>query len=500
MTGRLAQGRRCATLVVLGWLLLIAAWVVSNPPFVAPDEYEHYVRAIGIGDGHLIGVKDTTARIGATPQQIAWTRKATRLVAVPAGMDPRPFTCATGPGYLWATCLNEARPNPAPSEIATAVGNYPPLPYLLPAVLMRATRSPPGALRIARAAGAGLALALLTLALLALYDPDAPMISIVGLLMAVTPMVLYCASILNGSGLEIAAAIAFASCLLRLLRGCSSRRWWAATAVSGAALVLSRPASPLWLAILLVTVLGASAPSRATLMGAARRRSGQLAAAVLAVAVLLALYWEGRYGSHASADLSQLHAGLVAGARTWWKALPELVGKFGYLDVNLPIELPLLWLAMLAGVVLAGVRGRRAVVTFALLVAAAAVLPPVFYALFTRPTGYGLQGRHLLPALVVLPLLAGEAVYRRRGRLGRRTTMALALGVPIGAALMQGVAWHVNAEYFSGPEAGVWLLGRTVWNPPLGWGPWAATALLGVILLSLAAVVGRRGRQRLAPG
>lgn len=45
----------------------------------------------------------------------------------------------------------------AQGEIATAVGDYP-----------RATRSPPGALRIARAAGAGLALALLGTILLSL--------------------------------------------------------------------------------------------------------------------------------------------------------------------------------------------------------------------------------------------------------------------------------------------------------------------------------------------
>lgn len=82
------RARLVPCLLLTGWLVLVAVWVMSNPPFVAPDEFEHYVRAIGIGDGQLIGARDTTADIGSTPSQVAWTRQATRLVAVPAGLDP----------------------------------------------------------------------------------------------------------------------------------------------------------------------------------------------------------------------------------------------------------------------------------------------------------------------------------------------------------------------------------------------------------------------------
>ena len=42
-------------LVGLAYVLLTAAWAVGNPPFAAPDEWAHQLRAIGVGRGDLIG-------------------------------------------------------------------------------------------------------------------------------------------------------------------------------------------------------------------------------------------------------------------------------------------------------------------------------------------------------------------------------------------------------------------------------------------------------------
>lgn len=113
---------------------------------------------------------------------------------------------------------------------------------------MRLASGPPSAVRLARGAMALTVLALLAVALFALYDTACPILSILGLLLAVTPMALFSAAILNGSGVEIASSIAFFSCLLRLARSRVQRpAWWIATAVAGAVFALSRPASPGWL-------------------------------------------------------------------------------------------------------------------------------------------------------------------------------------------------------------------------------------------------------------
>ena len=77
--------RPAPALVLLAWALLLAAWVIGNPPFAAPDETDHYIRAVGISEGHLIGIADPGARVGATERQIRWTAQAARIVALPRG-------------------------------------------------------------------------------------------------------------------------------------------------------------------------------------------------------------------------------------------------------------------------------------------------------------------------------------------------------------------------------------------------------------------------------
>jgi Predicted membrane protein (DUF2142) len=486
--------RLVPALALVAWALLLAAWVMGNAPFAAPDEAEHYIRAVGVSEGHLIGTADPSARIGVTPTQVAWTSQATRVVSLPAGLDPEPFTCELGPGEHSAACVNTANPRPPPVMLVTVVGNYQPLPYLLPAVALRVGRSAPAALRLGRAAEALTALALLALAVFALYDAECPLVSLLGLLLAVTPMVLFCAASLGGSATEIAGAVAFFSCLLRIGRpGPAPARWWAFTALSGAMLALSRSASPAWLVLALLIAVGWSGP-RTFARRWAEGWAPRAAAGVLVLAVALNRVWEGIYGSYVPLDTSKLHAGLVAGVYEWWRALPDLVGKFGYVDVNLPLVIPVVWFALvLALVASAGaVSGRRKGLVLAVVLTGGLGGPVVFYALFIRPTGFGLQGRHVLPVLVAVPLLAGEALNRHRNRVRVGWLALLTVAIPVAVALMQVTAWYVNARRYavggSGPQ---WFLGSAAWAPPGGWWTWLAAAVLAGVCLGAVALANR---------
>jgi hypothetical protein len=469
---------------------------MANPPFAAPDEGEHYIRTLGVSEGHLIDPPDAAADIGVTPKQVRWTRQATRLVAVPAGLDPRPFSCATGPGQLSAACVNFVRPDRAAVSLPTAVGNYQPLPYLLPAAVVRAASSPPAALRLARAAGALSVMALLAVALLALFDGAYPLLSIVGLMLAVTPMALFVGASLTGSDLEVAGSIAFFACLLRAGRpGAVGRRWWAAGALSGAVLALSRVTGPAWLLVALCVALAWGGP-RSLLSRWAHERAAWVAGGVLLVAVCLNRVWEGLYGSHVELDTSQLHAGLVGGFHEWRRALPELIGKFGYLDVKLPLVLPVLWFALVIGlcvgacIVAQRLRERLLIIAA---VAGALVLPPVFYALLIRPTGYGLQGRQVLAALVIVPLLVGELSYRHRDRWPAAIEVYLLPVVLVGVAIVQVGAWWVDAGRFaSGSDGPVWFPAHAQWAPPTGWALWVAAVLLAGIALVVGALTSAR--------
>jgi len=496
-----AAARRVPRLLLVAWVLLLAAWAVGNPPFAAPDETDHYIRAVGISEGHLIGVADPSARVGATERQIRWTAQAARLVAIPAGFDPTQYGCELGPGQRSAACQNAADPRPAPTTLVTTVGNYQPFPYLLPAALLRAGDSPASALRLARLGVAAMAFALLAVALFALYDAQAPLTSLLGLVLVVTPMVLFCGASLNGSATEIAGGVAFFACLLRVARPAPPRwRWWALTALSGATLALSRSVSPLWL-VLALAIAAAWGGVRPFVRRVGREWGGRAAAVALLAAVAVNRVWEALYGSRTLVDLHQLHAGLVAGVHEWWTALPDLVGKFGYLDIKLPLVVPIAWLALVGALiaVAAAACARRERILLAVVVAAALAGPVVFYAVFLRPIDFGLQGRHVLPILVSVPLLAGEALHRHRDRIASRALAGFAAVAIAAVAVMQPVAWYVNARIYAVGGAGpAWFLSAPAWSPPGGWWPWLIAALLGGAAMAAIAASAlpdlRRGR------
>ena len=491
-------GRSHATVWVLlaAWALLLAAWVVGNPPFAAPDEAQHFVRAVAMSEGHLIGRPDPGARVGANAAQVAWNAQLARLVSLPAGFDPAAYGCELGPGAPSAACLNAVSPHPPAATLTNVPGDFQPMPYLLPAAVLAAGGSPAGALRLARAATALETLALLALAAFALYDAVSPRLSLLGLVLAVTPMVLFLGASLTGSATEVAGGIAFFACLLRLARsGPPRRRWWAFAAVSGAVLALSRSTSPAWLVIALLVALAWVGP-RTALARWGRERAAWLVAGVLAGAVAVNRIWEALYGAHVPLDFSQLRAGLDAGVRVWWTALPELVGKFGYLDVKLPVAVPAVWLG-LVGVVLAAAAAvctPRQRVLLGVVVLAAIVGPVVFYAIVLRPTGYPLQGRHILPIVVAVPLLGGEMLLRYRARIDPRLLSRVTVVALVAVAIMQPLAWYVNAKrYAVGGSGPVWFLGSAAWSPPGGWWPWLVVAVAAGCCIGASAFAGAGG-------
>ena len=102
-------------------------------------------------------------------------------------------------------------------------------------------------------------------------------------------------------------------------------------------------------------------------------------------------------------------------------------------------------------------------------------------------TGFPMQGRYVLPVVVAVPLLAGELVFRNRGRLPGSRHIPLLPLVTLVAAAGHFAGWAVNARRsavgFLGP---LWFSGHSQWQPPLGWGPWLVVALTGALLLVAA--------------
>ena len=163
------------------------------------------VRAVGLGNGTVLGSKAPFAGPGLTARQAAFIARDTRAYVVPAAFSPYDVLCVDGWPDRRDSCL----------EVSTT-GNFQPLGYVLPAVAIRVSSDATTGLWSRVSSSAMQSLAFLLLAIALLWSGTGW--SVIGLLVAITPMVLYTASILNPSGIETASSLAFAASLLRISR------------------------------------------------------------------------------------------------------------------------------------------------------------------------------------------------------------------------------------------------------------------------------------------
>ncbi len=463
------------------------AWAFANPPFAVPDESAHYVRAVGIAEGQLVGSPAPEARIGASPAEIRWTRSTQRAVVVPARLDPTPFDCYLADPSLSAGCLDRPPRTGAPARLVTSVGAYPPLGLLAPAAVVRTGDDPLEADRLGRLASMLIALSLLIAAAATLFQPAGGWLSIAGVFAACTPTAIFLAAGLTPSGLSVSAGIALTASLLRIGRDDRAPgAVWALVGVSGAALALSHPTGLAWALLLLGGFIALEG------VGGARRlvRRSLPAAlpglAVLAIGAVTALAWHALYGPSTPIAYRAIRLALTRAPEQYWRGLRDLVAGFGYLEFRLPLVLHLAWFAFVGALAVAAVRAggrreRRSVIA----AGALAVLVPVgVWMVFGRATGIGINGRQYMPVLVAFPMLAGEVLYRNRARISRRVALALA-ALATQAGVLQFIAWYLNGRRAAVGTAGDLLfVPDAQWRPPLGWWPWIAIACCGALMLA----------------
>lgn len=369
-----------------------------------------------------------------------------------------------------------------PSRLAA----FRPLPYLLPALGIGASRTVGQALWAARLASALPCLAFIALAFWLLWTESTW--SVLGLLAAVTPTTLFIDSVVNPNGLEIAAALAFAAAMLRISRSSGSVSGWIylGAAVSGAATLLAWQLGWLFVGadlLLLAALLGRSGLATLTRR---HRRAVAFIAAVLVVAFVLFLVYGLSAGTlHGAFGVTPVGPSLRQGLVQLRNALSGAVGLFGALTVPLPRHSDWVWWLLVlviagGGLILAGWRDRLALLLIGLLVLA---FPVLFFAWVYRHSGFGLQPRYVMPLLALIPLVGGEFVFRHR----RRLPAAAARWLPLlGLAVVAGFqlfAWWINAADSAGRPYAISFLSHPLWSPPLGCGPWTAIAIIGAGLL-----------------
>jgi hypothetical protein len=493
-----------AWLVAASYALLIPAWVAGNPPNAAPDEIWHYLRAVGIGHGQLLGrpagLDGAKAIVGPERppytadnygRALAWVAQNTRKVRIPEGLAPGWLPCEGRDPRVSAACLHSS-PLSEARDWFIPTGTYQPLPYLVPAVISRIGAPPDTLSLLMRAGKALISLLFIGAAVFLLWSPEPRLVSLVGIPVALTPMAVFLSATLNPSGLEITSALAFFSALLRLGRGNAHPGAWLTLGVSGFVLALSRLQGPVWVLLHFAVVLLLTGV-RPALRTALRQRHWSLFALITVVfGILLNRLWEYLYGPRMHIDPTPLGVSLLEGVAQVPRVLQEQIGVFNYLEFGLPQLAYVLWGALTVALCVTALllgSGRQRLVLL-MTAAAALTLPVLLVAASMRHTGFGLQGRYVLPFSLVVPLLAGEIVASQYQRLRAINAGHLFFPFAFGVALVQLIAWWKNAYRFGvGVGGPLWFFGSAEWNPPGGWWPWLALASGGASLLLLAAPV-----------
>ncbi len=499
-------------LLSLGFGLLTLTWAMSTPADGFPDELDHYVRSLAVAHGELHGAPDPklTPKVEASalpkscclpgnPTATVWVLRGARIVEIPARLGPEHWRCEdVHRGRVGLPCEGASDfPSSGRALHLTSMGTIEPLPYVLPGLAAHLGSGPGAALRWARVANVVVASLLLAAAVWALWPRtgDRAASSITGLLVAVSPMVLFIAASPSPSAVEVASAVAFIALLLRVVRpDPSSRRTWVLLGLSGLLLATSRSLGPVWVALDALAALALAGWS--TTWGRVRE-GGRWAALAIGVTVaggVSTVLWEAtaQPGVPFDDDFFWKQIGPA------WRHLPEtsreVVGIFGWLDVRMSSGAYVTW-AVAAGALLlvALVVGRWRDRLLALGVVAVPVLAAlVVSAAVLRQNGFDLQGRHVLGLAVAAPLVLGEVVSRRAASLPRWLGPAALVLVMVTTVAVQLAALSTSGEHYG-------LLGRghpgPDWTPPGGTALWVVLGVAGAFSVAAGAMLALVGRQ-----
>lgn len=457
---------RTGLLVVVGVMLVQAAWILAVPPYRGIDEFDHAYRAAAVARGEWapseLPAENGRGGLLPVPQDIVRAAEGQCLSLPYTG----PENCVGRPHTSDTVLVASAASTQTP--LVYAVAGWAALPFdgAAAGYAMRIAVSLLGAVLIGWAAWC-----------VALWSRTRwPLVALLG---AVTPVFVYSTMVPAGNGLEIAAATALWAALLGVVRTADTspqRRLLIAAVVPALLLVSLRQLGPVFALVILV-VVGLVA-GRARLVEVLRRHGGVVALAVVLCGAAAAAHvvWvlAAGYGT-TDDDFGPYSAGDAPSQVLLWFLQGLATGPFRNQPAPLVVY-PLLsavWigLSVAAWRVTKGLetRGR---LRLALVAAAAApvVLPLGFTVATYTSMGAFWQGRYGLPMAVGVLLVAGYLLDHRSSSGPHDRFLAAA------AVLAVGIAHVVN-------PVGVLLeeQGRAVSRADAAW--WAPSGTVAAVLL-----------------
>lgn len=500
------QSHTAIVLMVWGFGLLMAAWVMANPVAAAPDEPSHFVKALGASYGQWSGDVPVLPSSESNPRDrlMATVTRTFRIpprYALGGGHPNGPLSCiiskkvsaacqerpvpsfARGPTVplpgWWIHRPRIAAPS-AGGPQASYVGPYQPFLYLHLGLAARLAGTAVAGLRAARTANALTCLLLLYGAFRSARSRGA----LTGILLAATPTAIFLASAVTTNGSEVFGSLCFLCAGLALIRGDDRVESWWWLALGGAALALSKATGPPWVAVDAIALVGIAGLRRTLFILHRARRFAIPSVGVVAVATSVSAAWTATKLTETASNVPAHRWDVAVAGHNLTAIVDGAIGLFGWCDTPLPAGLYTVGRLLFGGVVALGIVfgtwRQRSVLLGAL--AAAAMASTAIVASEPGVCVAG-QARYTLAIGLLGPLLACHIIAEREDLLPKAGQQVFACAITAVAGL-QLASWYVNAHRYAVGRSGPWLfLGGADWSPPAGWSIWLALVVTGSFLI-----------------
>ena len=453
---------------------LMAVWSLMTPLFSGPDEPSNFVRSAAVVRGEWVG-----ENVVPSPLKSYWTTTV--------DIDPQfgaannipwcfaPFSDRPGCGSR----LEDTQVTDIPAW--TNMGRYPIVSFFISGI-----GTVFGAQDLSvRAARLMMSLACALLIALSAAVMKRRAASSSGVLLAMLPGTVFLASTMNPSALEICAAIALWTITPSVIAHDRTRFDLLAFSIAGALLILTRAIGPV-LYVLIVALSYVVTKQRRPLVVIAQQFRNALA--IHGVAVLFAGWWFLKiYSFQTNNVLSEgilsisLRSQIDEAVRHIPMLLDQAIGNFGWLDAPMPrvalyIIVALYCVVLAKGIVVGSAGTRIAMFLLCLVTTVVVIVLDVNY--YSMLRSFGAQGRHIVPLLVGLPIIAaGSFTWKRNWEVAAVGLWAIVM-IWAGLGALRRYTVGINGDNAMD------MFTERAWNPVLGFWP----TVMMLILSTLAVV------------
>jgi hypothetical protein len=452
--------------------LILSAWAMATPLLGGPDEPQHMVKAQALVRGDFDNPFEGPG--------------------IPAGAQ----NCYAGQRTVTADCADLPWSEDT-NNVETATENYPPVYHALigPITLVTEGKWRGYGMRFVSILACSV---LITFGLRTLLRLRSHSVVVVGALFALTPMMIHLMSTVSPSALAVACSFLLGATLLGVRSTATiGRSLIHQLGFATNLLLLLRRDSLLWVAV--IGLFGLLFIPWPQVRAVATDKSMFLWVPITAISLLLQVFlWGGESSTNfiqSGKEQSDVFAhGTWLGLANLNDYVSQTVGKFGWLDVELPGQLYTLLYFALGGFIFLGlVSGARRLaisigVGIAMWVCAAAVIGYLRYPYF--------QGRYAIGFIVCVLLACVAAISD--GELPKRVESRVVLVFGVMFLVGQIFSYLQNIRRYSVGLNGTWFSYRNAaWNPPyFGWWLPMFTLIVGLMIASWVVIASHREAHR----